>query len=584
MAHHYPHLLDAAAYPDYGRRQFRVPTWETFENRTQFAALRDLSQTGWREDLDRSTREFRLGNVVWPLIQMLYAPHLGQAVDELKKRNLYLFDLWSHVPGSPIEGIWSNIVPPPGMVAHLGRTLGDRFLGIDNGEQDGRYVWTTGQQQCPSFASREAQYLMFQRHFEKLADELGNRMTALVSLCFGHYFVKEGNHLLLGAETAQALPCSQVYYAFIRGAGRQYGVHWFGNASVFNRWGWKDYGPERQDGSYRSGPERGTSLALLKRLLYSHYLYNSVIVGFESGWIVPKGRPGAAAGGTDAGGHEYELTPIGRIQAAAVRFVEEHGQPGVMHAPVALLLDFFAGWAPPRHLYTRNVYQVWGGMPYAAGDYLTHGVLGLLYPGYEDASWYRDERGFLTPTPYGDMADCLLSDAPARVLAQYGLVIAAGELEVTAELAGKLLGYVEAGGTLLVTGANARRLLPGLGVGPAAVCAAGSVVTWGGEEDREPAGFELLRAVVPDGAEVLASCGGTPAVIRLRRGAGSITVALSPFGLPASSVLPEGPVENAEEKPLPHPFPLLRHVSRLIRDALAAERLFSVGEGLGYVT
>ena len=127
----------------------------------------------------------------------------------------------------------------------------------------------------------------------------------------------------------------------------------------------------------------------------------------------------------DVGGHvvyggceEYELTPIGRIQAAAVRFVEEHGQPGVMHAPVALLLDFFAGWTPPRHLYTRFVYQVWGGMPYTAGDYLTHGVLGLLYPGYEDASYYRDERGFLAPTPFGDMADCLLSDAPARVLAE----------------------------------------------------------------------------------------------------------------------------------------------------------------------
>ena len=62
-------------------------------------------------------------------------------------------------------------------------------------------------------------------------------MTALSSLTLGHYFLQEGNHVLLGAETAQALPDSQLYYAFIRGAGKQYGVHWFGNASVFNRWG-----------------------------------------------------------------------------------------------------------------------------------------------------------------------------------------------------------------------------------------------------------------------------------------------------------------------------------------------------------
>lgn len=586
MPKHYPFLLDTTMYPDYERREFRVPTWATFENRTQFTALRDLSQTSWKEDLDRYTKEFRLGNVVWPLVQMLYSAHVGEAIEEIKKRGLYLFDLWSYVPGSPMEGIWSNITPPPGMVAHLRHTLGDRFLGIDNGEQDGRYVHATAERQCPSSASREAQYLMFQKHFQKLADELGNQVSGLVSLCFGHYFVKEGNHVLLGAETAQALPCSQIYYAFIRGACRQYGIHWFGNASVWNRWGWKDYGPERKEGHYRSGPEQGSSLALLKRLLYSHYLYNSIAVGFESGWLLPKKRPGDDAL-THAGKQEYELTPIGKIQAAAVRFVEQNGQPGVMHAPVALLLDFFAGWAPPRHLYTKYVYQVWGGAPYASGDYLTHGVLGLLYPGYEDASYYRDERGFLASTPYGDMAECLLSDAPPWVLAQYGLVVAAGELKVTSELRAKLLSYVEAGGSLIVTGANARKLFPDLKIGTRAVeLPAGSVVSWsaGGERDAETAAFELLPAALPPGAEVLAGCGATPAVVRLRRGEGTITVALSPFGLTSASVIAPGAVENAEDKPLPCPYPLLAHVARLVRGALAGERLFSVGEGIGYVT
>jgi hypothetical protein len=54
--------------------------------------------------------------------------------------------------------------------------------------------------------------------------------------------LKEGARTLIGAETAQALPNNQVYYAFIRGAGKQYGVPWFGNASIFNRWGFKTYG------------------------------------------------------------------------------------------------------------------------------------------------------------------------------------------------------------------------------------------------------------------------------------------------------------------------------------------------------
>ena len=129
--------------------------------------------------------------------------------------------------------------------------------------------------------------------------------------------MKEGNHVLLGAETAQALPNNQLYYAFIRGAGKQYGVHWFGNASVFNRWGWKDYGAVKRDGRYVSDPEEGTSLSLVKRLLYTHYLYNCVMIGFESGWL------------TESAPHA--LTPIGAIQRGAVEFVARHGQPGVMH-------------------------------------------------------------------------------------------------------------------------------------------------------------------------------------------------------------------------------------------------------------
>ena len=302
MVAHFPHLLDPRVHPDHGRRCVRVPTWDTFEHVTQFITLRDLTQTSWRDDLHRYTVEFKLGRVVWPLIHLLHCAHMAAALEEIRRRGLYLFDLLSYVPASPLEGMWSNVTPPPGMVRHLQRVLGDRFLGIDNGEQ-----------QCPREQSRLAQYLSFQRHFQKLGDELGNHMTALSSLTVGHYFLKEGNHVLLGAETAQALPNSQLYYAFIRGAGKQYGVHWFGNASVFNRRGWKDYGAVKRDGRYVSGPEEGTSLSLLKRLLYTHYLYNCVMIGFESGWL------------TESAAHA--LTPIGAIQRGAVEFVARHGQP-----------------------------------------------------------------------------------------------------------------------------------------------------------------------------------------------------------------------------------------------------------------
>ncbi len=111
-------------------------------------------------------------------------------------------------------------------------------------------------------------------------------MSALVSLSFGHYYLKEGLYKLIGAETAQGLPNGQLFYVFIRGAGKQYGVPWFGNASVFNRWGYKTYGSENSTGpGYHHGPTFGTSLSLMKRLMYSQILYNSMLVSFESGWF-----------------------------------------------------------------------------------------------------------------------------------------------------------------------------------------------------------------------------------------------------------------------------------------------------------
>jgi len=410
----YSHLLDPREHPDYDRRAVKPPTWETFKNRTQFTCLRGFSQndnrlTGFAEEIEKFTRTYELGDVIWPSYDTLFARNLGDLADEIKRRDLYLFDIWGYVPGSGPGGYWQQFTVPAGALATLEPKLGERWLGTDIGEQDGRYIGGYANQMTPASASQVEQYLNFQHHFERMDDDLGHKHAALVSLNFGHYFLKEGTYTLIGAETAQALPNSQVYYAFIRGAGQQYGVPWFGNASVWNRWGYKAYGSSSGTGGETHGPTKGTSLSLLKRLLYSHILYNCVAAGFENGWF-----------------EGDKLSPIGRIQQSAQRWVKENGQPGVMHTPVALLLDFYSGWSFPRHLYSSDVYRVWGNRPYEAGDYLTDAVLDMLYPGYQDSSYFHDESGFIAPTPFGDIADCLLSDAPLWALDRYAVVIVAG--------------------------------------------------------------------------------------------------------------------------------------------------------------
>jgi hypothetical protein len=568
----YDHLLDPAIHPDYSRRHVQPPTWETFGNRTRFVSLRgfgveDNRIVGYEQELDTYTVTHRLGDVVWPAYPILFAENLGDLADEIKQRDLFLFDIWGYVPGSGPGGYWKQYHPPAGVFDMLESKLGERWLGMDVGEQDGRYVGGYASQMYPITGDRVAQYLNFQRHFQAMTDELGNKMSTLVSLNFGHYFLKEGEYTLIGAETAQGLPNGQVYYAFIRGAGKQYGVPWFGNASVWNRWGYKNYAAEGND----HGATKGTSLSLLKRLLYSHILYNCVFVGYESGWLIGD-----------------ELTPIGRMQQAAVEWTETHGQPGTMLTPVAVMTDFFSGWSFPRHLYTDNVLRVWGNLPYEPGDYLTDNVLDLFYPGYQDSSFFHDETGFIVPTPYGDNADCLLSDAPGWVLAQYPLLIVADELRDGAELRDKLNAYVEQGGHLVITAGSLVNFPDGIGgiaVAGAPVRVDGGVVEGPDGQTVEELPFDLYPLDCPD-ATVVQTCRAAsgeamPAAVETRLGKGRITVFASPFGLAASPL--DGVIHNDIDKAYATPYPMLRHVRALLGELAQQQCLFETPEGLSLI-
>lgn len=106
-------------------------------------------------------------------------------------------------------------------------------MGMDNGEQDGRYMSYVSQH---ARQTRIESYLYFREHFERLESDLGFRMMSLNSLYYPHYFALSGYYTSLGAETAQGLPNDQMFYAFLRGAAKQYGTLIWGCASIGNRW------------------------------------------------------------------------------------------------------------------------------------------------------------------------------------------------------------------------------------------------------------------------------------------------------------------------------------------------------------
>jgi hypothetical protein len=572
-------LINPRAYPDDARRFVKPPSWELFGDQTHFTTLRgfqirDGKLVNYAEDFERYTKTYDLGDVIWPNCKFLAATNIPDMVAEMKRRKLFLYQIWGYVPGSGSKGNWPQFRLSPGTSSLFDSQLGTHWLGMDMGEQDGRYVLGYASSMSGISSNRFAQYLNFHRYMEKIADDLGNRMAGLSAITFGPYFAKEGIFTILGAETAQGHPNAQIFYAFNRGAGKEYGLPWFGNSSVYNRWGYKSYGSEGKD----HAPVKGTSLALMKRLLYSHLLYNCMIAGYEGGWF---------EGGWDEKG---KLSPIGRLQQSAQKWVRANGQPGVMQTPIGVMMDFDAGWIFPS--YNSVLYRVWGNLPYGPGDYLANNVFGLIYPGYQDSSFFHDETGFSTATPYGDSADVLLSDAPGWILARYPMLVVASELSGGVEVRNNLQAYIEQGGKLFITAGSLKNLPGGLagitvGAGPASSFGIGQKVSFADgsqkEDINESRPFELLPLQFPKESHILAQADSAPAAVTIKSVKGEVTVFCSPFGLGSQSTLTT-PVTRPTDQPLSNPYPMLDHVKALLDPALRSQVLFEAGDGLAVIT
>ena len=130
------------------RRRVKPPDSGTFGNQIQFMALRSLDGD-YKKLLDQYTVKYGLGNIIWPSYPLIFRKDLPEVVQELKRRNLYLFDIWGFVPGSGPGGYWQQFVVPDNTLGLFEKELGDHWLGMDNGEQDGRYVGGYASQMYP---------------------------------------------------------------------------------------------------------------------------------------------------------------------------------------------------------------------------------------------------------------------------------------------------------------------------------------------------------------------------------------------------------------------------------------------------
>ena len=140
----FPDIPRPELHPRFGKTLTRPSTWSTFLNRTQFAALRGFSQTANMTIVDYQntlSNYSQLGQITWPVWQTIFAPNFEEVTSFLAQNGFFMTDLWGYVPGSgPGQEMWQAFTPPSANLAFAAETLGDRWLGMDVGEQDGRWV------------------------------------------------------------------------------------------------------------------------------------------------------------------------------------------------------------------------------------------------------------------------------------------------------------------------------------------------------------------------------------------------------------------------------------------------------------
>lgn len=587
----YSELWDNKEHPDYERKGIKPPSREAFLNETRFITLRSFPiEENQVIDVDKILTKYcvenELGDVIWPCHPMLFVDNFDELIQKIKDKGLYLFDIWGYVPGSGIDGNWKQFRPDLKRLTKIEQELGEKWLGMDVGEQDGRYVLSYSSQMAYPDDSNKEQYLNFQRHIQKICDDLGNKMVTLLAVTLAHNEIKENGYTLIGAETAQMHPNGQVFYAYLRGAGKQYGVLWFGNASIYNRWGYKSYetGEKKSNikQSFPHGPRKGTSLSLLKRLIYSHIFYNCALVGYESNWF-------ESIVSYDQEGYEKvtesnTLSPIGEIQKAAYRWVKENKSPGTMITQVGILRNYYAGWSFPN--YNNQLYRIWGNKPYENYDYFTDNLFQMFYPGYQNSSFFEDETGFLSPTPYGDMVDCLADDVRADMLRRYPVIVVASKLYATEELKDKLESYIKNGGHLVVCAETLIDFneIAGMGIGKNKYnFSSGTGLVVENYDILEENDFELYELITPKETDVLISCGCMKAVVTCSFGLGKITVFASPFGIGRDETV-KLPITCEVNKKLLTPYPMLKHVEYMLDNIFKSVMPFDIGNELSLIT
>lgn len=247
--------------------------------------------------------------------------------------------------------------------------------------------------------------------------------------------------------------------AFMRGAARQHGATMatyrscnFGDSSTIFSNGGSYHTPQAILDNYYS-VYSGAGMTWYKFDIWHQYMSGAGMFyheqGFDEFW-----KPG----GTSAAGiQEVQLSPKGKLVDRFLRSTAAEPDRGVPYTPVAFLVDYAHGWEPGP--FWPNSFKNWHGHQdrFLYGDHerMLQEYFSVAYHpiGRESERPMTATNEVYVPGVFGDIFDVIYAYpdvAKWRTIDTYPVVIAAGDIELTAAEGQRLAEYVNRGGTLLV--------------------------------------------------------------------------------------------------------------------------------------
>ena len=361
----------------------------------------------------------------------------------------------------------------PEVVLRVQSDFGRRFLGIDYGE------WSWGgtamqaahlKRSCeeiygialPTNRQEAAAWwqMEWQRYFGRF-QELGVPIYSFNATNLSHYEGRQGT-AITGNEVGNSIECTPLQYAFCRGASRQYQIPWEiymatnDGAGVSGFGGDNSYLFVRPDetrvvkgaqGNWEQSPYTGFTTLLMKRILYGAYMAGANAFENEGHHFLAHYDENTVLH-TDPRvlvlqDQKTYLSPLGNLCQQFYDNVVAQRDRGLPYTPIGLLFDRNHGF-----VMQYSTSHTIGMLPYTNGDNQMRAITNAIFP-WEKHRMMGSLRTSVSG-PFGDVFDCITTDASAETIASYRALVLVGRIDMDDELETKLKQFVEAGGVLLM--------------------------------------------------------------------------------------------------------------------------------------